>query len=60
MYLHACNVLVVHALSFNLLKECLKNKFFSLCNIYNLYKKVIETIKLHPGFNLKLNLSTNL
>lgn len=36
MYLHAYNVLVVHALSFNLLKECLKKKLFVQ---YNLWKK---------------------
>ena len=36
MYLHAYNVLVVHALFFNLLKECLKKKLFVQ---YNLWKK---------------------
>lgn len=45
MYLHAYNVPVVHALSLNFLKECLKNKLFSSWYLQPL-EKLIKTIKL--------------
>lgn len=40
MYLHAYNIVVAHTLSIKFLKESLKTKFFFVCSIYNLWKKI--------------------